>query len=147
MSSKRPLPSISNRVEPYVGYPMLSSLLGVYAARLGDRSRSSDLFESGYAEFITEPFSETSEFNRVRFPDRPRVGPLFANLGGFLTSLLFGLPRIRLGPGAPDTWLDGPLTMPSAWEGIEVDRLWVHGRPITLQAMHGSDRATLVDSD
>ena len=115
------------RVEPYVGYPMLSSLLGVYAARLGDRSRSTDLFEAGYAEFITPPFSETSEFNRVRFPDRPRVGPLFANLGGFLTSLIYGLPRIRLGPGAPDTWLEGPITMPSAWEGIEVDRVWVRG--------------------
>ncbi len=133
------------RVEPYVGYPMLSSLLGVYAARLGDRSRSTDLFEAGYAEFITPPFSETSEFNRVRFPDRPRVGPLFANLGGFLTSLIYGLPRIHLGPGTPDTWLEGPITMPSAWEGIEVDRVWVRGKPMSLQAKHGSDRASLTE--
>ena len=134
-----------DRVEAYIGYPMLSSLLGVYAARLGDRSRSTDLFEAGYAEFITPPFSETSEFNRVRFPDRPRVGPLFANLGGFLTSLIYGLPRLHLGAGTPDTWLEGPITMPSAWESIEVDRVWVHGKPMSLQAKHGSERASLTD--
>ena len=133
-----------DRVEPYVGYPMLSSFLGVYAARLGDRSRASDLFEAGYAEIHHRTVSRTSEFNRIRFPDRPRVGPLFANVGGFLTSLLFGLPRIRLGPGSPDTWLEGPLTMPSAWQGIEVDRLWIHGIPMSLRAMHGGDRAVLV---
>ena len=126
-------------------YPLLSSLLGVYAARLGDRSRSTDLFEAGYAEFITPSFSETSEFNRVRFPDRPRVGPLFANLDGFLTSLIYGLPRLHLGAGAPDTWLEGPITMPSAWESIEVDRVWVHGKPMSLQAKHGSERASLTD--
>jgi len=36
-----------------------------------------------------------NEFSNVRFPEKPKVGPLFANLGGLLTSLLYGLPRLR----------------------------------------------------
>ena len=76
------------RIEPYVGFPMLSAPLGVWAARLGDRKRSAELFEAGYAEFINDPYRETNEFSNVRFPDKPPVGPLFANVGGFLTSLM-----------------------------------------------------------
>ena len=63
------------RVEPYIGHPMLSAPLGVYAARLGDRRRSLQLFEVGYAEFVNPPFGEVNEFSRTRFPDNPVVGP------------------------------------------------------------------------
>jgi len=39
----------------YVGAPMLSALLGVYAARLGERERALELFERGYADFVIDP--------------------------------------------------------------------------------------------
>ena len=131
------------RAERFVGRPMLSATLGVHAARIGDRARSARLFESGYAEFANEPFRETDEFSRTRFPERPRVGPFIANLGGFLTSCLYGLTGIELGPGDPRTWPRRPVVMPECWDGIEVERVWVRGRAMGLRARHGADRAEL----
>jgi hypothetical protein len=131
------------RVGEFVGYPMLSALLGVYAAWIGDRDRSLDLFEKGYADFILEPFTETDEFSRKRFPEKPRVGPFQANLGGFLSACLYGLPGIRVGPEDPAEWARRPVTLPSGWDAIEVERLWIRNRPASLRAAHGADRAEL----
>jgi trehalose/maltose hydrolase-like predicted phosphorylase len=125
-----------DRVGPYVGYPMLSAPLGVWAARLGDRRLAARMFEQGYAEFIDEPFRITNEFSR-RFPNEVRAGPLMANVGGFLTSLLYGLTGLVLGPGDPATWARRPAGMPDRWEGIEVERVWVRGRPMGLLARQG----------
>jgi trehalose/maltose hydrolase-like predicted phosphorylase len=125
-----------DRVGAYVGYPMLSAPLGAWAARLGDRSLSSRLFEQGYAEFIDEPFRVTNEFSR-RFPEQPRAGPLMANTGGFLASCLYGLTGLALGPDQPATWARRPAAMPGLWDGVEVERVWARGRPARLVATHG----------
>jgi hypothetical protein len=131
------------RAERFVGRPMLSALLGVHAARLGDRALSAKLFEEGYAQFINEPFRETDEFSRARFPDHPRVGPFMANIGGFLTACLYGLTGLELGPGEPQTWRRRPVVMPETWDAIEVERVWVRGREMGLRARHGAERAEL----
>lgn len=130
------------RAGAFVGYPMLSAPMGVWAARLDDRELSARLFEAGYAEFIEEPFWVTNEYSS-RFPNRPRAGPLLANAGGFLTSCLYGLPGLALGPGEPESWLRRPVTMPALWDGVEVDRVWVRGRPARLVARHGEPRARI----
>ena len=130
------------RVEPYVGYPMLSAPMGVWAAWLGDRAQSARLFEEGYGAFIDEPWRAANEFSS-RFPDRPRAGPLVANVGGFLTGCLYGLPGLVLGSGEPESWARRPVVMPDLWEAVEVDRLWVRGRPVRLTARHGDDRARI----
>ncbi|MEV1290283.1 hypothetical protein [Micromonospora sp. NPDC049679] len=127
----------------YVGAPMLSALLGVYAARLGDRERAAELFEKGYAQFVIEPFAMTTEFSPVIFPDKPRPVPFTANLGGFLSSLLYGLTGLRLHSGDPAAWCKRPITMPKDWEGIRVDRIWVRGSNASLTAMHGDSRARI----
>ena len=132
-----------DRVDPYLGYPMLSPLLGVHAAWLGDRRRAADLLEKGYAEFINAPFTETDEFSRTRHPDRPRVGPFQANLGGLLSACLFGFPGIRIGAGDPAEWPRRPVTLPDGWDAIEVERLWIRGKPASLRARHGAERAEL----
>jgi hypothetical protein len=132
-----------DRVDPYIGHPMLSAPLGVFAARLGDRGRALQLFEQGYAEYINPPFGEVNEFSRTRFPDKPVVGPLFANLGGFLISLLLGLPGIRPDDGDPAGWARRPVVLPDGWNGIEVERLTLRGRPAALTARHGMDRALI----
>jgi hypothetical protein len=125
------------RVGAYAGYPMLSAPLGAWAARLGDRALSGRLFEAGYADFIEEPFRVTNEFSH-RFPDQPRAGPLLANVGGFLLSCLLGLTGVVLGPEEPAAWCRRPAVMPDLWEAIEVERIWVRGRPARLLARHGS---------
>jgi protein-glucosylgalactosylhydroxylysine glucosidase len=126
-----------DRVGPYVGYPMLSAPLGAWAALMGDRQLSARLFEEGYADFVEEPFLVTNEFSR-RFPDEPRAGPLMANVGGFLMSLLYGLTGLVLGPGEPASWARRTAVMPTLWNGVEVERIWARGRAMRLVATHGS---------
>ena len=131
------------RSDEFIGHPMLSSLLGVYAAWLGDRRRSLELFERGYADFINEPFTETDEFSRKRFPERPRVGPFQANLGGFLMACLYGLSGIELGPEDPAAWPRRAVCLPAGWTAIDVERIWVRDRPASLHAAHGAERADI----
>jgi trehalose/maltose hydrolase-like predicted phosphorylase len=129
--------------DDYVGAPMLSTLLGVYAARLGDRGRSLELFQRGYADFIVQPFSITAEYAPAVFPEQPVAGPFYANLGGFLTSCLYGLTGLRITDGEPETWCARPVTPPSGWKAIEVDRIWARGKRASLTARHGDEHAAL----
>ncbi len=128
----------------YVGSPMLSAFLGTWAARLGDRARSAALFEEGYAAFVSDRFYDTHEYRKDKFPEQPVAGPFIANIGGFLMGCLYGLPGLRLGPGKPETWCERPVVMPAGWDGVEVGRVWVRGRPAHLLARHGDERARLV---
>ena len=127
----------------YLGSPMLSALLGVFAAKVGEREQALELFERGYAEFVLEPFAVTDEYSPKVFPDRERAGPFAANLGGFLTALLYGLTGIRPGPADSSTWCWRPPSLPAGWRAIEADRIWVRGRPAQLVARHGNERARI----
>ena len=127
----------------YVGSPMLSALLGLFAARVGERDGALDLFERGFADFALDPFAVTDEYSPEVFPDKPRAGPFTANLGGFLGACLYGLTGLRLGPGSPSSWCARPPALPSRWRGVEVERVWVRGRPARLLARHGDERAQL----
>jgi trehalose/maltose hydrolase-like predicted phosphorylase len=129
--------------DKYVGAPMLSALLGVYAARVGDRERSLELFERGYADFVIDPFALTTEYAPAVYPEQPVAGPFTANLGGFLTSCLYGLPGIRIGPAEPESWCARPVTLPKGWTEVHVDRVWARGGPMRLTARHGNDHAVL----
>ena len=129
--------------DQYIGSPMLSALYGVWAARLGDRTRSAQLFDSGYAAFVSDRFMDTHEYREDRFPEQPVAGPFFANLGGFLLSCLYGLPGLRLGPGSVESWCERPVVMPEGWEGITVEQIWVRGQPAELSACHGDAHATI----
>jgi trehalose/maltose hydrolase-like predicted phosphorylase len=129
--------------EGYVGAPMLSALLGVYAARAGDRRRALALFQSGYADFISEPFTTTLEYEPTRFPDMARAGPFTANLSGFLMALLYGLPGLQPDSGEPSGWAGRPVVLPRGWESIQVERVWVRGQELALEARHGARSARL----
>ncbi len=130
-----------DRVEPYIGSPMFSAPLCVFAARLGDRALAERLLREGYAEFINRPWLDANEFSVTRHPKRPVVGPFCANLGGFLGACLYGLTGLELGPDEPASWARRPVVMPEGWTGIEVERIWARGRPARLRACHGDERA------
>jgi len=66
-----------------------------------------------------------------------------ANMGAFLIACLYGLTGLRVGPGEPQAWCERAVVMPDLWDGIEVERLWMRGRPVSLTAKHGDARATL----
>jgi hypothetical protein len=134
--------AVEQQAPRYVGTPMLSAFLALYAARVGLRSLSEELLESGYESFVNEPWSETDEFPR-NDPAKPRVGPMFANIGGFLTTLFYGYPGIRLGPGEPETWCERPVVMPADWRGLHVERIYAHGDEYTLTARAGAPAAVI----
>jgi hypothetical protein len=129
--------------DEYVGSPMLSAFLGAWAARLGDRARSSRLFEEGYAKFASDRFNVVHEYRADKFPDEPVSGPFLANLGGFLMSCLYGLTGIQIGAEDPAAWSRRPVVMPDLWEGVEVERIWVRGKTASLRAKHGDERAVI----
>ena len=134
--------ALKHQVPRYLGTPMFSAALGVHAAWLGRRKLSADLFERGYAAFFDDPFGAPDEYESsdTRFP---QASPMMANLGAFLSSLLYGLPGIRPNPGDPRTWAERKVILPAGWKSIEVERLWVRGRPTRLVATHGAPRASL----
>jgi hypothetical protein len=123
--------------DTYVGSPMLSALYGAWAARTGDRALALKLLDDGYAKFESGRFAQILEYRPDRFPEQPQAGPFFANMGGFLSSLVLGFPRLEPGEGEPETWSKAPVVLPTGWEAIQIDRLWVRGRPMRLEARHG----------
>jgi hypothetical protein len=140
---QRTLRYYSKLADKYAGQPMLSSLLGVFAARVGDRHAALDLFEKGYGQFIADPYTVTMEYSPKIFPDHARAGPFTANLGGFLTGCLYGLTGLRLNSGDPATWFQRKIVLPEGWDAIHVDRIWVRDQPMSLHAAHGEDRGRL----
>lgn len=126
------------QADGYIGSPMLSALYGAWAARLGDRGQALRLLDEGYGQFIQGRFLQTLEYRADRFPEQPRAGPFFANIGGFLTGLLFGFAGLRCGWGPSGDWLDRDASLPKGWRGIEVERLWLGGKPMSLSARHGA---------
>ena len=72
---------------------------------------------------------------------------MFANLGAFLTGLLYGFTGIRLSVGAPESWSERPVALPDGWKGIHVERVWIKGRPWRLDARAGAERTVLTAHD
>jgi len=127
----------------YIGSPMLSALYGVWATRVGQRERARDLLEEGYAKFVNDRFMNTHEYRHDRFPEQPVAGPFFANLSGFLLGCMYGYPGIELTAGSPQEWARMPVCTPAGWDGIEIERIWVRGRPARLRAYNGDERARI----
>jgi trehalose/maltose hydrolase-like predicted phosphorylase len=126
-----------DRAHDYLGSPMLSALYGTWAARTGNRRAALKMLDEGYAQFTTGRFCQTLEYRPDRFPEQPSAGPFFANMGGFLLSLLFGFPGLRPDAGEVRDWSRRRVTLPEGWQAIQVDRLWARGTPMKLRAKHG----------
>jgi protein-glucosylgalactosylhydroxylysine glucosidase len=129
--------------EGYIGSPMLSALYGVWAAYSGDRALSAELMEDGYGRFCVGRFMQTLEYREDVFPEQPRAGPFFANLGGFLLGLLTGFPGLQPGWGDAQGWAGRPVILPEGWTAIEIERVWIGGRPYKLVARQGAERAQM----
>jgi trehalose/maltose hydrolase-like predicted phosphorylase len=125
----------------YIGSPMLSALYGVWAAYAGNRKLSAQLVDEGFGRFCVGRFLQTLEYRPDVFPEQPQAGPFFANLGGFLISLLTGFPGLQPSPGDLTNWAKRPVVLPETWTSIEVERVWVRGVPCKLVARQGAERA------
>ena len=129
--------------EGYIGSPMLSALYGVWAAYTGDRALAAEVMEDGYGRFCVGRFVQTLEYRQDVFPEQPRAGPFFANLGGFLLGLLTGFPGLQPGWGDAQGWAGRAVTLPEGWTAIEIERIWIGGRPYKLVARQGAERAQM----
>jgi trehalose/maltose hydrolase-like predicted phosphorylase len=125
------------QADNYVGSPMLSALYGAWAARTGNRRLALKMLDEGYAQFTSGRFLQTLEYRRDKFPEQPVAGPFFANMGGFLMSLLFGFTGIQPSAAPVKGWSVRKAVLPDGWKAINVERLWVQGKPVTLNAPHG----------
>jgi hypothetical protein len=123
--------------EDYIGSPMLSAFYGVWAARQGARGQALKLLEDGYGRFVTGRFLQTLEYRPDKFPEQPAAGPFFANMGGFLMSLLLGFPGLAMSSGPLEDWPRRNAVLPAGWRAIEVERLWLRGKPVRLIAEQG----------
>ncbi|SFS30952.1 glycoside hydrolase family 65 protein [Brevundimonas viscosa] len=128
----------------YVGSPMLPALYGAWAAWAGDRDLSLKLLDEGYGLYQYGRFQQTLEYRLDLPSEGVATGPFFANMGGFVTGLLFGLPGLKVTDADPEQWPSRPVVLPAGWEAIECDRLWVRGRPCRLRARQGAERAELM---
>ena len=127
----------------YVGSPMLPALYPVWAAMTGDRELALQLFEEGYAAYDHARFHQCLEY-RTDHPDSlVPAGPFFANLGGMLLGLLFGLTGLVVDEDDPAGWAKRPVVLPAGWSAIEVERVWVRGRAARLRAVNGEAKASL----
>ena len=127
----------------YVGSPMLPALYGAWAAWAGDRDLSLKLLEEGYGLYQYGRFQQTLEYRLDLPSEGVATGPFFANMGGFITGLLFGLPGLKVTDADPDQWPSRPVVLPAGWEAIECDRLWIRGRPCRMRARQGAEQAEL----
>ena len=126
-----------DQADDYIGSPMLSALYGAWAARTGNRRLALKLLDEGYAEFISGRFLQTLEYRRDKFPEQPIAGPFFANMAGFLMGLLFGFTGIQPSAANPKDWSVRKAILPDGWKAIEVEGVWVRGKPMSLKARHG----------
>lgn len=127
----------------YAGVPMLPPLYGVWAAWAGERALSLKLLEEGYGEYQHGRFQQTLEYRLDKFPGGTASGPFFANMAGFITGLVVGMPALNVNSDDPATWPARPVVLPEGWTAIECDRLWIRGTPMRLRARHGAQRAEL----
>jgi trehalose/maltose hydrolase-like predicted phosphorylase len=133
-----------SKAQTFMSAPMLPGLMGVFAARLGEREFASELFEAGVGNFVTEPFMQFTEFARQTFRNgEPPVTLYVTTAAGFLMTCMYGLTGVQLGPLAPATWCKLPVIMPAAWQGVEVERIFARGREARLSARHGDQRAKI----
>ena len=62
---------------------------------------------------------------------------------GFILGLLTGFPGLQPGWGDAQGWAGRAVTLPEGWTAIEIERIWIGGRPYKLVARQGAERAQM----
>ncbi len=70
-------------------------------------------------------------------------GNYITNDGSLLMSVMFGFTGLRISDG---DWHRYPASLPDGWKRIEIERIWIHGKPMHLIAEDGKP-AKLLDAN
>ncbi|MFN7994748.1 MAG: hypothetical protein U0Q18_14165 [Bryobacteraceae bacterium] len=105
-----------------------TAALAAGAAFQGDRQRAAELFDESWRPFWMQPYGMIKE------ADTQTYGCFLTNFGSMLQAVMIGFTGLRIQDG---NWAKYPATLPSTWKGIQVDRIWMHGEPKRLSAVHG----------
>ncbi|MFW6059921.1 MAG: glycoside hydrolase family 65 protein [Phycisphaeraceae bacterium] len=143
---------VDNMAADYAGMPMETGVLTTWAARFGKRALARQLLQDGFMQRMVEPFDQWKESTRATHraqrsskppPVNPPVTVFVTAAGALLESLLLGMPGLHVGPGEPASWQRWSVALPEGWDGIEVERLWIRGRPARLRAVHSEPHAEM----
>ena len=106
------------------------------AAFLGDRKQARELFDQSWKNIWLKPFG------MIREAPNQGYGCFLTNFGSVLQTVMLGFTGLRIRQG---DWCAYPATLPEGWSRIEIERVWVRGKPQRLIAQHGK-LAQLSDS-
>jgi hypothetical protein len=98
------------------------------AAFCGERQKSADLFENSWKPYWLEPFGMTCEYQSQGY------GSYITTFGSLLQNTMIGLTGLRIQNG---DWQKYKVTLPQGWERIEIDQIWINGKPVKLVAENG----------
>ena len=101
--------------------------LAVCAAMFGDRKKAAEVFHLA-TEYQVAPFLLSKEY-------RPFLdGNYLMNQASLLMAAMYGFTGLRISEG---DWRTHPVSLPEGWTRIEIQRIWVHGKPFHLIAEQG----------
>jgi protein-glucosylgalactosylhydroxylysine glucosidase len=102
--------------------------LAACAAMFGKPDEAANLFRLAATEYVAGPFDIPKEY-------RPyHDGAYITNNSSLLLAALYGFTGMRIAEG---DWRKYPVSLPTGWKRIEIDRIWIKGRPWHLVAEQG----------
>jgi len=107
----------------------------VMEALYGDKEMALTLFEVAWKPFALGPFLIPTEFRKANW------GAFITSNGSLLHSAMVGFTGLRITEG---DWCLYPASLPKGWKRIEIDRIWVNGKPKKLIAIDGK-KSQLLD--
>jgi hypothetical protein len=101
----------------------------VGAAIAGDRRKAAEFFHYGWEHFLLAPYGICKEYQPYR------DGCYLMNLSSLMQTAMYGFTGVRITEGE---FAKYPATLPEGWTKIEVERLWIKGKPLRLVAEDGN---------
>jgi trehalose/maltose hydrolase-like predicted phosphorylase len=93
----------------------------------GDRKKAAEVFHLA-TEYQVAPFLLSKEY-------RPFLdGNYLMNQASLLMAAMYGFTGLRISEG---DWRTHPVSLPEGWTRIEIQRIWIHGKPFHLVAEQG----------
>ncbi len=115
----------------------------ISAVRSGDRDLAAEHVRAGVGAHWQPDFGGWREYGQYWNHGEFDMDCFLTNPGYLLRILLLDLPRFDIGAGPVESWCSEPVVLPSGWEEIEVERIWIRGRPARLSAKHGDSHTKI----